>query len=129
MYLWLELILLLGGFTALFAVAPPLVRWWMKADKQKRFSDNHINEFHKTRDWALRITALAAGFILFPLHSLVLGVIIAVYTILSTGLQAYVEWKYTGNPSNYKASLLQLICFTAAFVFVFGWISMSPTFA
>ncbi len=84
----------------------------MQADKKKWFSYNHINDFHKKWDWILRfcpVPALLICYIFFTYQPLILPVVIGIFIVIQAGFQAYVEWKYTDNPSNYKATLIEMV--------------------
>ncbi|SFL92345.1 DUF4181 domain-containing protein [Salibacterium qingdaonense] len=129
MNLWLELTLVIGGFFTLFGVLPALVRRWMNADRQKISSDDHVNEFHKKGNWAIRIVMLVsilANFTFFQNTPFFPLVVLAGCIMLSYVFQAYIEWKHTDNPANYKASLMQLTLIGAAFFYAFYWIEISP---
>ena len=92
---------------------------WLKVEKNKFFSHNHVNDKHQKIDWTIRIIFVAF---------IVLGSFINVtrdyseriwflepwyllfgLTILSGAIQASMEWKYADNKNAYIFTLSQLV--------------------
>ena len=53
-----ELLLFLTIVITLFLLFNAVMRNWLKIEKKKLFSYNHINEKHKKIDWTIRIVFL-----------------------------------------------------------------------
>ncbi|MEC5424740.1 DUF4181 domain-containing protein [Virgibacillus sp. C22-A2] len=56
---WLKLILALTLFALLLIAFNAVMSKWLKVEKKKFFSYNHVNEKHKKVDWIIRITFTA----------------------------------------------------------------------
>lgn len=116
---WLKLVFLLVIFSLLFIIFNAVMRKWLKVEKKKVFSHNHVNGKHQKMDWTIRII-----FIIF----LILGSSINVtrdYTeriwflepwyilfaliILSEAVRAFMEWRYADNKNAYIFTLSQLV--------------------
>ncbi|RSL33952.1 DUF4181 domain-containing protein [Salibacterium salarium] len=124
---WIEFIIVMGAFALLAGGIPPLLRRWMGADKKKRFSYNHINDFHKKGDWMIRITYFITFLMVVVIYTnnpLPTLITLAFSAISQCGFQAYVEWKFTENRSNYKVSLIELNLILAALVGVILWLEL-----
>ncbi|QEY20776.1 DUF4181 domain-containing protein [Psychrobacillus sp. AK 1817] len=116
---WLKLIFLIVILSLLFIVFGSVMRRWLKVEKKKFFSHNHVNEKHKKMDWTIRIVFIAfiilGSFInatldfseriwfLEPWY-LLFGL-----TILSETVRALMEWKYADNKNSYIFTLSQLV--------------------
>ena len=115
---WLKLILAIVITALAFYIFGFLMRKWLKVEKKKLFSHNHVNDMHKKIDWMLRIIFIAfiivgafynaeRGFsdriwFLEP-WSLLIGL-----TILTEAVRAFMEWKYAANKNYYIFTLSQL---------------------
>lgn len=122
----------LGGFLLVAGVAIFIVNWLLRkilrVERKKFFSDssNYVNDFHRKVDayfrWggaAVYLVALFAFLEQGPWVPLALMIIIGGIQELFT---AYMEKKHSGNPNDYKFTLLQLpaslvIVFTCAAAF------------
>lgn len=116
---WHKLIFLIVILSLLFVIFNSVMRRWLKVEKKKFFSHNHVNEKHKKIDWAIRITFIAfmilGSFInvtrdyteriwfLEPWY-LLFGL-----TILSEAFRACMEWRYADNKNAYIFTLSQLV--------------------
>lgn len=97
---WKEFIIIMAAVLFLVARIPAILRHRIGADKKKWFSYNHINEFHKKGDWALRIIfviSIIAGIIIFTANPFIIFFISGLFKVSQLGFQAYVEWKFTGT--------------------------------
>lgn len=116
---WLKLIFVIVIFLLLFIIFELVIRLWLKVEKKKRFSHNHVNDKHSKIDWSIRIIFIAF---------IILGSIINAnrdYTeriwflepwyllfgliILSEAVRALMEWKYADNKNAYIFTLSQLV--------------------
>ncbi|QFG00079.1 DUF4181 domain-containing protein [Psychrobacillus glaciei] len=116
---WLKLIFVIVIFLILFIIFGSFIRRWLKVEKKKRFSHNHVNDKHQKIDWTIRIIFIAfiilGSFInvtrdyteriwfLEPWY-LLFGL-----TILSEAVRALMEWKYSDNKNAYIFTLSQLV--------------------
>src|SRR5690625_7181696 len=100
----------------------------MGADKKKWFSYNHINEFHKKGDWALRISftiSLIAGVIIFRTNPFIVLFISGLFSVSQRGFQAYVEWEFTENRRNYKVTIVEIGLTFIAFIVILLWLKIN----
>ena len=116
---WLKLIFMIVILLLLFIIFELVMRQWLKVEKKKRFSHNHVNDKHSKIDWSIRIIFIAF---------IILGSIINAnrdYTeriwflepwyvlfgliILSEAVRALMEWKYADNKNAYIFTLSQLV--------------------
>ena len=116
---WLKLIFMIVIILLFFIIFELIMRKWLKVEKKKRFSHNHVNDKHSKIDWSIRIifivfiilgSILNANrddteriWVLEPWH-LLLGLI-----ILSEAVRALMEWKYADNKNAYIFTLSQLV--------------------
>ena len=116
---WLKLFFVIVIFLILFFIFGSVMRRWLKVEKNKLFSHNHVNDKHQKIDWTIRIIFIAfiilGSFInvtrdyseriwfLEPWY-LLFGL-----TILSGVVQAWMEWKYADNKNAYIFTLSQLV--------------------
>ncbi|SDN60058.1 DUF4181 domain-containing protein [Alkalicoccus daliensis] len=116
---WVELILLLAGMIMMIMAFNSAMRKFFKVEKQKPFTNVHMNDVHKKADWTVR------GFVILYL---IVGhfanihrepaeqiwyfnfIFILVVSIVATeGVQAVMEKKYAENPNAYKLTLSRMI--------------------
>ncbi len=116
---WLKMIFMIVILLLLFIIFELVLRQWLKVEKKKRFSHNHVNDKHSKIDWSIRIIFIAF---------IILGSIINAnrdYTeriwflepwyvlfgliILSEAVRALMEWKYADNKNAYIFTLSQLV--------------------
>ena len=116
---WLNLILLLAIVLLLFVSFNTIMRKWLKVEKKKFFSYNHINERHKKIDWIIRITTIVvilSGYVITiiegPLNMIWFlqpWFIIFIFIVVSEMVRAAMERKYAENPNAYKLTISQII--------------------
>lgn len=116
---WLKLIFVVVIFSLLLIIFGSVMRRWLKVEKKKLFSHNHVNDKHQKIDWTIRII-----FIVF----IILGSFINVtrdyseriwflepwyllfgLTILSESVRVLMEWRYSDNKNAYIFTLSQLV--------------------
>lgn len=138
--LWLRLLLILTGFLFSLFLFNAIIRKWLKVERKKIFSYNHVNMKHKKIDWGIRITTVVALFIGYMIsitrdpigmngffHS---SFILFSFIIVSETVRAIMEKKYASNPNDYKFTISQLI-FIVIFVIIlyttefFGFLNAS----
>lgn len=56
---WLNLFFLLTIFIVLTTLFNAILRRWLRVEKPKAFSHNHVNDQHKKIDWSIRIFFIA----------------------------------------------------------------------
>jgi hypothetical protein len=115
----LKMILFLSAFGLFIYLINTGLRKWLKVEKKKLFSYNHINEKHKKIDWMIRvfsITLIIAGFIVHLLldpvqriwfletHYILFGFLIA-----SETARAIFEKKYSSNQNDYIYTTIQMV--------------------
>ena len=108
--LWSELIIILLIVIFLIIIIPAIIRYKMGADKNKWFSYNHINKFHKKVDWTLRIIFLISILVSAVLPNeqpLLLPLISSFFVLSQIIVQSYVEWRFSDNRKNFKVTLIQ----------------------
>lgn len=122
---WSELIIILLIVIFLMSIIPALIRYKMGADKNKWFSYNHINKLHKKIDWTLRIifliSVLLSAIYLYE-QPLLISLIFIFFILSQIIVQAYVEWKFSDNKKNFKATLIQFGLTFIALVGALFWI-------
>jgi hypothetical protein len=104
-----------------------VIRKWLKVEKKKFFSYNHLNNNHKKTDWTIRITFLVImiissiiNFIRIDIEKiwfLETYVLLFVFIIVSETARAIMEWKYAENRNDYIFTIIQLI-FISIFLFL-----------
>ena len=116
---WLKLIFVILIFLLSFIIFSSVMSRWLKVEKNKFFSHDHVNDKHQKIDWTIRIIFVAF---------IVLGSFINVtrdyseriwflepwyllfgLTILSEAVRALMEWKYADNKNAYIFTLSQLV--------------------
>ncbi|MCM3708007.1 MULTISPECIES: DUF4181 domain-containing protein [Cytobacillus] len=94
------------------------LRKWLKVEKKKFFSYNHINDKHKKVDWTIRIgfvvTILSGGIFNMtrdPMEWLWFfepWFLLFVFIGVSESARAFMEWKYAENRRSYIVTLINL---------------------
>ncbi len=135
-YFWMKLILLLLGLSLIIYLFNKAMRKWLKVEKKKWFSYNHLNDTHMKVDWTIRIScviALIIGFFMnvtrepseniwyLETHFLVLP-----FLILSEIVRAVMEKKHAENKNDYLFTISQLVFLSIVFLSIFttdffGW--------
>ncbi|WP_394582430.1 DUF4181 domain-containing protein [Cytobacillus firmus] len=95
------------------------LRKWLRVEKKKFFSYNHINEKHKKVDWTIRIGFLVAilGGSTFNmtrdpmewLWFLEPWFMLFVFIGVSESARAFMEWKYAENSRAYMVTIIHLV--------------------
>ncbi|RCW73237.1 DUF4181 domain-containing protein [Saliterribacillus persicus] len=109
----------LVSFGILLYMYNNVMRHWLKVEKKKLFSYNHINKQHKIIDWAIRITFM---FLLLLSYTYKVSVdfrnvkwyleiwfVMIVFVVVLEGARAYMEWKFAENRRDYIFTISQLI--------------------
>ena len=115
---WLKMILVIVIITFLTYILTELIRRWLKVEKKKMFSPNHVNDMHKKIDWTLRIVFLAV-LLVYAFYIVERGFsyriwflepwfILFISIIVTESVRAFMEWKYAENKKNYIFTLCQL---------------------
>nr|WP_285873925.1 DUF4181 domain-containing protein [Halalkalibacter oceani] len=99
-----------------------LLRKWLKVEKPKWFSYNHVNEKHKKADWIARgiTVVLTITWFIITLnleHDLLFGPSFPfLLVIFIPGIvQVIMEWKYAENRNAYLATAGELVFFALLF--------------
>ena len=115
---WLKLVLLIIILMVLNFIFSAVMRRWLKVEKRKFFSYNHVNKLHSRVDWSIRMTFMV--FIIsgafynvtaLPTESLwylEAWFVLFVFLVVSESVQAIFEWKYAINRRDYIYTLSQL---------------------
>lgn len=119
---WIKLFVVIGILSLLLFVFNSLMRKYLKVEKRKAFSYNHINEKHKKIDLVIKISYIIMVLItLFYQSRNINGVswyfelwfVILMFLTISEMVRAFMEWKYSENRKEYIFTISQLI-FTLA---------------
>nr|WP_077305426.1 DUF4181 domain-containing protein [Terribacillus halophilus] len=116
---WIRFFLLLAAILLLLISFHALMRKWLRVERSKLFSYNHVNAKHKKIDWILRITTIIM-ILLFTPVVMMTGInnlnffinpssILIIFIIVSEIVRTVMERKYAKNPNAYKVTLSQLI--------------------
>ncbi|WP_349408524.1 DUF4181 domain-containing protein [Pseudalkalibacillus sp. SCS-8] len=127
-FFWLKLFLLILAFLFLLRFFNAGLRKWLKVEKRKTFSYNHVNKKHKRIDWTIRIAFLLLILIGFSINVTRYGserfwywetyFVIFLFVITSEVTRAIMEKKYSANKNDYLYTLFQL-AFMSVFVLSF----------
>mgnify|MGYP002655748804 CR=1 FL=1 len=95
------------------------MRKWLKVEKRKPFSYNHVNSKHKKIDWGIRITFLSIFIIGFFINIsrepdkwfwfLEPWFLLTCFIFVLEVARAAMEWKYAENPKAYIVTISQVI--------------------
>ncbi|WP_394173178.1 DUF4181 domain-containing protein [Guptibacillus hwajinpoensis] len=115
---WLKLVLLIIILIVLNFTFSAVMRRWLKVEKRKFFSYNHVNKLHSKVDWSIRITLMVVIILgafynvtKLPAESLwylEAWFVLFIFLIVSESVQALFEWKYAINRRDYIYTLSQL---------------------
>lgn len=134
---WFKLILLLTIVISLLYLFNVVMRKWLKVEKKKTFSYNHINERHKKIDWTIRIIFLVSMILGYFINAarepmewfwfLETWFLLIIFIVLSESVRAVMEWKYAVNKKDYIFTISQLVFSVILLITViqtnfFGWI-------
>ncbi|SET93296.1 protein of unknown function [Salinibacillus kushneri] len=127
---WLKLVLILTIILLLLALFHTVMRKWLKVERKKLFSYNHVHEKHSKIDWTIRITFIALltiGYFVnvsrFPMNSIWFFEPWFLMFLLIIGTEvarAIMEWKYAENRNAYKLTVSQLAFIFILFFTLFG---------
>lgn len=115
---WIKLFVFIGIFSLLTFIFNSVVRKYLKVEKRKIFSYNHVNEKHKKVDWIIRISfiiilSITHFYIIRNLNGAIwyfeTWFLILVFIVVSEIVRAYMEWKYAENQKAYIFTVSQLI--------------------
>lgn len=94
---------------------------WLKVEKKKFFSYNHVNTKHKKIDWIIRITFLLLLIISTTINIMRLQkglekiwyletyVILFIFIIVTETARALMERRYAKDRNDYKYTIVQLV--------------------
>ncbi|ARK31358.1 DUF4181 domain-containing protein [Halalkalibacter krulwichiae] len=116
---WLNLLLILAIVILLLVSFNTIMRKWLKVEKRKFFSYNHVNAKHKKMDWAIRITTIFfifLGYVITMMRGpmemiwfLQPWFILLIFIVISEMVRAVMERKYAENSNAYKLTISQII--------------------
>ncbi|WP_200805869.1 DUF4181 domain-containing protein [Desulfonispora thiosulfatigenes] len=127
---------MLAIFTSLIFAFEAVMRRYLKVEKRKFFTYNHVNEKHKKIDSTIRISFLIILFILYIylvsgpdkiIWYLQPGVLGFIFLGISEIVRAVMEWKYAVNRNAYIFTISQLI-FNIMLLIILLWIVKANNF-
>ncbi|WP_282173320.1 DUF4181 domain-containing protein [Cytobacillus firmus] len=117
--IWPKLLLLVAIVGASMYFFELGLRKWLKVEKKKFFSYNHINDKHKKVDWTIRIGFLVAilgggtfNMTRDPMEWLWFlepWFLLFVFIGVSESARALMEWKYAESRRAYMVTILHLV--------------------
>lgn len=116
--LWIKLIVVMIISSSVIFTFNTVMRKYLKVEKRKSFSYNHVNEKHKKIDWIIRISFVIILLItgLFIPRNLNESIwyldvwfLILTFLVVSEIVTAFMEWKYADNRKAYIFTISQLI--------------------
>jgi Domain of unknown function (DUF4181) len=117
----LNILLLLATYSLLIYIFNMVMRKWLKVEKKKFLSYNHVNHKHKKIDWIIRITFLLLLIISTAINIMRMQkglekiwyfetyVILFIFIIVTETARALMERKYAENRNDYKFTIIQLV--------------------
>ncbi|WP_124053402.1 DUF4181 domain-containing protein [Priestia endophytica] len=125
----LKFISLLAIILLLWVSFNTIMRKWLKVERKKLFSYNHVNEKHKKIDWTIRIITIASILIGFIINIsrdstdwfwfLQSWVVLFIFIVISETVRAVMERKYAKNPNTYKLTISELLFVIILFFILF----------
>ncbi|MED4072150.1 DUF4181 domain-containing protein [Priestia endophytica] len=125
----LKFISLLAIILLLWVSFNTIMRKWLKVERKKLFSYNHVNEKHKKMDWTIRIITIASillGFIINMSRDstdwfwfLQSWAVLFIFIVVSEIVRAVMERKYAKNPNAYKLTISELLFVLILFFILF----------
>lgn len=115
---WMKLVFVLAILSLLIFIFNSLMRKYLKVEKRKAFSYNHVNKKHEKIDWMIRIIYIMIILItsFYQIRNIngvswyfELWFITLMYLIISEIVRAFMEWKYSENRREYIFTISQLI--------------------
>ncbi|MBG9444445.1 DUF4181 domain-containing protein [Cytobacillus firmus] len=117
--IWPKLLLLVAIVGASMYFFELGLRKWLKVEKKKFFSYNHINDKHKKVDWTIRIGFLVAilgggafNMTTDPMEWLWFlepWFLLFIFIGVSESARALMEWKYAENRRAYMVTIIHLV--------------------
>ncbi|MFP3847055.1 DUF4181 domain-containing protein [Priestia filamentosa] len=106
-----------------------IMRKWLKVERKKLFSYNHVNEKHKKIDWTMRMITIASillGFIINMSRAstdwfwfLQSWVVLFIFIVVSETVRAVMEKKYAKILNAYKLTISELLFVLILFFILF----------
>ena len=127
--LGLKVFVLLIIFTGISYIFEIIMSKYLKVEKPKFFSYNHVNEKHKKIDLIIRITstiAILVSSFYFTINVenlpwfLQVWFIILIFIVISELVRIYMQWRYVENKKEYIFTLTQLVFNTILWTTVIG---------
>lgn len=125
---WPKFLLILAVLLSLIIGFEVIMTKYLKLDKRKPFSYNHVNGKHKKIDWLIRIVFIISLFITsFILKrnpeisnwNIKTEFLIIIFLIISEATRAFMEWKYGENPKTYILTISRLL-----FISILIWVTL-----
>ena len=126
---WIKLIVFMGILSLITFVFNTVMRRYLKVEKRKAFSYNHVNEKHKKIDWIIRISfvIILTTTYFFIARNLNESIwyfenwfLLLVFIVVSEMVRIFMEWKYTENRKAYIFTISQLIFTLTILVVIFS---------
>lgn len=127
---WLDLLFILGPFFILMFLFNFIMRKWLKVERPKMFSYNHVNDKHKKIDWIVRglfVALILLGGVIninrLPREPILLlepWVLLLSLVIIAEIIRAVMEKKYAENPNAYIFTLSQLVFIVILSISIFS---------
>ncbi|MBT2570752.1 DUF4181 domain-containing protein [Planococcus sp. ISL-110] len=127
---WLDLLVILGPFFILTFLFNGIMRRWLKVEKPKMFSHNHVNDKHKKIDWIIRgliiVLMITGAFVNINRIPLELILFLEPWFLLLTLVtvteivRAVMEKNYAENPNAYIYTVSQLVFIMILLVSLFS---------
>ena len=116
---WLKLLLMIMILLLFLFIFNTVISNWLKVDKKKFFSYDHVNEKHKKIDWTIRIVfivSLLLGYFINITRDpmewfwfLETWFLVIIYIVVTETVRAVMEWRYEENPKAYILTISQLV--------------------
>lgn len=129
-FFWLKLLLVLSIFVVVLYLYNSMIRKFLKVEKKKFFSYNHINEKHKKIDWTIRIiivVGMLVGYFTNVQNDLSDGYwfletyfLLFLFIVITEIATAIMEWKYAKNKNAYLVTIFQLLFIVAFMLIMFA---------
>lgn len=116
---WLRLVAVIAMFLLLLVTFNRIISRWLKVERKKIFSNNHVNKRHEKIDWIIRVIAIFSIFLGYAIDStrgptdwywfLQPWFILMVFVSVSEVGRAIMERKYAENPNAHKVTLCNIV--------------------
>ncbi|WP_394119888.1 DUF4181 domain-containing protein [Planococcus donghaensis] len=127
---WLDLLFVLVPFFILTFLFNGIMKRWLKVERPKMFSHNHVNDKHKKIDWifrgvfiALMILGGAVNINRLPEEPILFlepWVLLLTLVIIAEIIRAIMEKRHAENPNAYIYTLSQLIFIVILLISLFS---------